>query len=864
MKLQYFLFLLFLPLFTFGQDGPVSQIYSSENYYKAIALADYNDDGIVDVWSANSSNNHVEIWVYSHEKDSLLLVDEISGMSSPSNYIHDIAAADLDKDDDIDAVVTLRNAGTYLCINEGGGSWTVSKIDATYGWQIIIEDFDKDENLDIMIATDWSYLKIYYGDGSGSFEAGSAPLSAFTYGDSKGMNAVDVDNDGDLDIIGLSGEWTTPGTNRYFVRAYKNKLSEPDSSWGSFYVQDDSLTMLPNTVQSSNNSAGDLDGDGNIDFVAFTSTNDIIVFYGAQGPPGYYLEKGDTLLKSYPFKFSSVTMFDQNDDSYLDIFACGYDNIDGVIIFENDGSGQFDSSHIQLGHGFGEFHSVKSGDIDGNGSTDIIGSRYNFDTNSNDGFQVYFFNNQQEVNDSITYVNQSASGQNNGTSWDDAYINLQDALYGVESGMQIWVAHGTYNPDNFGSRKSSSSYDSRSYSFEIPDSVSLYGGFNGTETNPDERSFQDNTILSGDIGVIADTSDNSYHIIKTMGNNTVDGFTISGGNSSNAPNDMGAGIYNLNDNINVINCIFENNYAGAGAGISNYRVGQITHHIEITECDFIGNKAGSGAGIGNWDCPTRIERCLFAADSVTNMGGAIYNWGAHSDADIIHCTFYANAAGDSTLGGAVHSRAGGIYTNIINSIFWNNSSDIGYGSQTHGAVTNVYYSGLQQTDNIQGENNIFENPLFVNPSVYDFSLSLGSPCIDSGTDFLVIGSDTLFSSDSTSFKGTAPDMGLLESDYTTALTETENSVPRNFDLMQNYPNPFNPITTIRYMLTQNVHVNLTVYDIQGRKVQTLVNAQQTSGSHSVQFNASNIASGVYLYKITTDHSTKIKKMILVR
>ena len=69
---------------------------------------------------------------------------------APQGFYH------VDKDGDIDAVVTLRNAGTYLCINEGSGSWTVSRIDGTYGWQVIIGDFNKDDNLDIMIATEWS------------------------------------------------------------------------------------------------------------------------------------------------------------------------------------------------------------------------------------------------------------------------------------------------------------------------------------------------------------------------------------------------------------------------------------------------------------------------------------------------------------------------------------------------------------------------------------------------------------------------------------------------------------------------------------------------------------------------------------
>ena len=866
MKLNYFLTLLLLPLFVFGQDGPVSQDYSHENLYKAIALADYNGDGVTDVWAANSTNNHVEIWVYSDSTDSLYLADEISDIHVPPYYIHDLAVADLDHDGDMDAVVTLRSAGTYVCLNQGQGNWNVTNIDGTYGWQVIIADFDNDSNPDLLLATDWSYLKMYYGDGSGSFTAGVAPTSAFNFGDSKGMNAIDIDYDGDLDLIGLAGEWTNGGENRYFLRVYKNNLNDTDSSWSSSIGPKDSLTILPNWVQSSNNSAGDLNGDGYIDQVGFTEDNSIIIFYGeAEGDSLFWTE--DTLLKDYAYPFASVTMFDRDGDSDIDIMAAGYDNFDGVILFDNDGNGHFDSSYVALGNGFGNFHSVKYGDIDGNGATDIVGAKYNFETNTGhdvgDGFQVYFFKNEQVESDTI-YVNQSATGANNGTSWSDAYLSLQSALNNTPANAQIWVAKGTYYPDNLGDRNIST-VDPRTYSFVIPDNVFLYGGFNGNERSLQERPSQDTTILSGDIGTSGDPADNTYHVLTTGGNNTIDGFVITSGNAdADDPYNMGAGIYNLKDSITVVNCVFTDNYAAQGAGMANSRVGAFTNHIEIRNCTFAENRAENAAGIGNWDCPTQIVRCLFVADSVTDMGGAIYNWGANSDADIIHCTFYANAAGDSTLGGAVHSRASGIYTNIINSIFWNNSSDVGYGSETHGAVTNVYYSDIQQTNNIQGDHNINEYPLFMDPQNFDFTLDPGSPCIDAGTDLLVVDNDTLYMADSTSYKGAAPDMGAFEYVQTTALRGTGDGIPSDFELMQNYPNPFNPSTTIRYRLSKNVRVNLSIFDIRGRKVKTLVNTRQTAGTYSLKFDASNMASGIYFYEIKTGYFTQIKKMILVR
>jgi hypothetical protein len=85
-----------------------------------------------------------------------------------------------------------------------------------------------------------------------------------------------------------------------------------------------------------------------------------------------------------------------------------------------------------------------------------------------------------------------------------------------------------------------------------------------------------------------------------------------------------------------------------------------------------------------------------------------------------------------------------------------------------------------------------------------------------------------------------------------------------YALEQNYPNPFNPITTIRYQLPQDGMVTLKVYDILGSEVATLVNEQKTSGRYEVNFDASRLASGVYIYKLTSGSYVSSKKMLLVK
>jgi hypothetical protein len=91
-----------------------------------------------------------------------------------------------------------------------------------------------------------------------------------------------------------------------------------------------------------------------------------------------------------------------------------------------------------------------------------------------------------------------------------------------------------------------------------------------------------------------------------------------------------------------------------------------------------------------------------------------------------------------------------------------------------------------------------------------------------------------------------------------------NQIPETYALRQNYPNPFNPSTKISYLLPKASDVKIVVFDILGREVATLVNEFKPAGTHTVEFNASNLASGVYLYRIEAGDFRDTKKMLLVK
>ena len=91
-----------------------------------------------------------------------------------------------------------------------------------------------------------------------------------------------------------------------------------------------------------------------------------------------------------------------------------------------------------------------------------------------------------------------------------------------------------------------------------------------------------------------------------------------------------------------------------------------------------------------------------------------------------------------------------------------------------------------------------------------------------------------------------------------------NTIPEKFELSQNYPNPFNPATNIRINMPKEGYTKLTVFDVTGKEAAVLVDENLKSGEYNINFNASNLTSGVYFYRLTTDEFTNVKKMILVK
>ncbi len=278
----------------------------------------------------------------------------------------------------------------------------------------------------------------------------------------------------------------------------------------------------------------------------------------------------------------------------------------------------------------------------------------------------------------IIYVDADAAGANNGSSWQNAYVYLQDALADAEAAdkpVEIRVAQGIYKPD----QGVVQTPGDREATFQLINNVTLTGGYAGHwQPDPNDRDIAlYETILSGDlmgddinvynIAVLFDEpkySDNSYHVViarETDNTAVLDGFTITAGNA-NGPvledvrypesNNLqyGAGMYGVSGSPTLTNCKFSGNMANSGGCMFNYN-----NNPTLTDCTFSDNTVVSlGGGLFNYTSNPILTNCNFSKNSATK-GGGIYNY-RESCPILINCTF-----SDNTVSGIEYGYGGGMF-----------------------------------------------------------------------------------------------------------------------------------------------------------------------------------------------------------
>ncbi len=331
----------------------------------------------------------------------------------------------------------------------------------------------------------------------------------------------------------------------------------------------------------------------------------------------------------------------------------------------------------------------------------------------------------------IIYVDVTATGANDGSSWPDAYASLQDGLAAAAPlGGEIWVAAGRYTPDV----GLAQTRGDRSATFNMVSGVALYGGFVGGETERSQRNpSAGSTILSGDLSGndgpgFTGYEENSYHVLTATSLDEtaiLDGFAIMGGYNTTAAPYSGAGLY-IHDSSkpSIANCLIQANKAGSGAGIACTYVSAPT----FLNCRIVGNVAqtSSGGGLLLYALSTsRLTNCVFAGNTSAKGGGGVKG---ELRSVLTNCTFVHNSA---SYGGAVDCTYG-IGWSLTNCILWGNRA--ASGPAINGDPT-VSYSCIQ--GGWSGDGNIDLDPLIRYAAGHDVELSSGSPCIDAGKNSAV-------------------------------------------------------------------------------------------------------------------------------
>ncbi len=358
-----------------------------------------------------------------------------------------------------------------------------------------------------------------------------------------------------------------------------------------------------------------------------------------------------------------------------------------------------------------------------------------------------------EATGKIYYVDyDSPSLVQNGKSWKWAFRKLQDALAVAAAGDTIYVAQGTYKPDD----GTSEILGDKLATFSPAPGVTLIGSCAGYGyPDPNLQNIDTfPTILSGDLagndlwGII-NKGDNSYQVVNVTGGMSgtviLNGFTIKAGQADGGdPQNNGAGLYIDNAKVRLVNSTITGNVAGFGGGISCKNA-----VLSMWNCKVTGNNARiNGGGIYSYASNVDMTNCLMTGNSANmeeNTGGAaIHNLGGNLT--ILDSTIADNTDGTTPADGkAITSYVWKFPADcnlvVANSILYNGGDEI---LTNHSDTVSISYSDVQ--GGWTGTGNINKNPQFNSPGQRsiegewidgDYTLKSNSPCLDKGSNLLL-------------------------------------------------------------------------------------------------------------------------------
>ena len=362
----------------------------------------------------------------------------------------------------------------------------------------------------------------------------------------------------------------------------------------------------------------------------------------------------------------------------------------------------------------------------------------------------------------------------------------------------------------------------------------------GNNPNPNESY----PTFGGGGGIYQEWSDSLEIYDSEITNNTA--ATGAGG---------GIAVYLSND-VTIDNIVLSDNsssgpnYPSGGGGAAFYRADNVLFENSIIANNVSNHNSGGGIFLGSESGQASIvvyatfNRLTLVNNSALS-GGAIFCWSAILN--LYNSTLAQNEASNSEWSGGGLASHYVSRPNIISSLFYNNIPNSIHNGYPQTPVL-VAYSLVQEQ--WAGWGNLIDiDPLFCDPDSGDYSLAENSPCVGTGED--------------------GANMGAFGVGCEEILSTDKDVIPLQYIVHQNYPNPFNPVTTLRYDLPENGLVNITIYDMLGRQVKTLLNQTQDAGYRSVIWDATNdygkpVSAGIYLYQIQVGEYISTKKMVLLK
>jgi len=750
-----------------------------------------------------------------------------------------VYAVDMDGDGDMDVVGAAYTDDDIAWFeNNGSQSFTKHTIEGSFDGprSVYAVDMDGDGDMDVLGAADEDDDIAWFENGSIS-----PSLPSFTErtieGDFDGaysVYAVDMDGDGDMDVVAAA-------------------FNEDDIAW---FENNGSQSFTEHTIAGDFDGAGfvyavDMDGDGDMDVVASAEVDDDIAWFENNGSQSF---TEHTIAGDFDGA-AGVYAVDMDGDGDMDVVAAAKDD-DDIAWFENNGSQSFTERTIE-----GDFDlalSVYAVDMDGDGDMDVVAAAHIADditwfenkvtvVSGNAGFRMLSspvagtiydellapFWTQGMTGADVTSGTANVWTYNAATSAWAALSNLTTDSYTAGAGILIYVFTDV---DNDGDD-------------DIAGGVSV-GIVNGTENSAT---------------VSISTTASTWNLLGNPFVSTIDADQL------------------FSDNSNYTAVVYVYDDANSQYNTWNGSTGDLSNGLISPYQGFWIQSGGSGTSFS------------FTASSKSTSIGTFYRTMSDSSGSVAFQLSSGSYNTTAYLSFNIDALAG-----IDNADAY---KLLPFGADDH--LTSMFYVAEVALNTSNLPFNIM-NPMTAdmdvmlltaaNDSFYtntgDVSMSwdIGSMpedmtihLVDQITldtvDIRAVGSYTFalvekggFSATGSTSPALYPRIGqnrfkVLVNSITVSVDE--ELLPFQYALHQNYPNPFNPTTTLRYDIPENSHVTITIYDMLGRQVKTLINQTQDAGFKSVIWNATNdygkpVSAGVYLYQIHAGEFVQTKKMVLLK